>query len=200
MKITESQLRELVHESLNEAIAEGDIDEGRFGNFLSSLGKGAQELWKNGGIDAFKQGYNQNMADKSAADAASYRQQVNLGYKDIPGADKLMAKYDGQIAKLNQQMQSAKQQISQLKLQKKQELQKLRSEHMSNMTSQANKFGNRAKNAAASAQDAQNRRRSSLGLEPVGQQPVQQKQVAESKDNRLDKVIKESIEKVLKQS
>ena len=245
MKITEKQLRELIHESLSEVVdeygggyypyddngqrvssdytnrggwdddyndldavyraqnARGNLeegvdettDEGRFGNFLSSVGNGAKEWWRNGGVDAFKQGYNQTMADKSAADAATYRKQVNAAYKDIPGADAVMQKYDGKIAKLTQQSQSLKQQIAQLKSQKTAELQQLRSQHMSKMTSKANKFGNTAKQASGRAQDAQNRRRASLGLDPMGQQGAQPKNAANLEESKLEKVIRESNKK-----
>lgn len=168
---------------------------GRFGNFLSSVGNGAREWWRNGGVDAYKQGYNKTMADKSAADAETYRKQVNAGYKDIPGANEVMQKYDGKIAKLTQQSQSLKQQIAQLKSQKTAELKQLRSQHMSKMTSKANQFSNTAKKASGRAQDIQNRRRASLGLEPMGQQGAQPKNAANLEESKLDKIIRESIKK-----
>ena len=174
IKLSEAQLRDMVKKYITESINEGDIDEGRLGNFLSSVGKGAKEWWDNGGVNAFKQGYHQNMSDRSAADAAAYRKKVNVGYKDIPGANAIMQKYDGKIAKLKQQKSSIEQQISTLNTQKKQELMQARKKHMSNMTSQANKYGNTAKTSANRAQELQNSRRASLGLDPVqaaGQNP-----------------------------
>lgn len=204
IQLTERQLRKITKSVILEAIANGEIDEGRLGNFFNSLGGGAKEWWRNGGVDAFKQGYNQTMADKSANDAGYYRSQVNAGYKNIPGADAITKKYDGKIAKLSQQSQSIKQEIAQLSAQKKEELQSLRRKHMSKMTSQANKFGNISKNAAANAQDAQNRRRASLGLDniqPNSNNPAQankpKMRVAESTNNQLDKIIREAIDRAM---
>lgn len=131
MKITEKQLRQLVRESLQQTINENESDEGRLGNFFSS------------------------------------------------------------ITKLTQQIQSLKQEVTQLKNEKKTKLQQLRSEHMSNMTSKANKFNNTAAQASARAQDAKNSR-----LAFNGQQNTQQYRAA-LEESKLDKIISESIKKVL---
>jgi hypothetical protein len=63
------------------------------------------------------------------------------------------------------------------------------------MTSKANKFGNTAKQASDRAQDAQNRRRASLGLDPMGQQGAQPKNAANLEESKLEKIIRESIKK-----
>lgn len=191
MKITEKQLRQLVRESLQQTINENESDEDTLGNFFSSVGQGVKDMLNYGGVNSFKQGFNDTMANKSAEDAANYRKQVNAGYKNIPGADGIMKKYDGKITKLTQQIQSLKQEVTQLKNEKKTKLQQLRSEHMSNMTSKANKFNNTAAQASARAQDAKNSR-----LAFNGQQNTQQYRAA-LEESKLDKIISESIKKVL---
>ena len=192
MKITEAQLKQLIRESLDEIMDEEDIEEGRLGNFFSSLGKGIQ------GTVQGRQMYNQNMAQRSQADAdaaerqaAEFRAQQNAGYKDIPAAQKIAAKYDGKINSLRQE-------ISNLQAQKKSEMQAARQKHMSKVGKQVSKFNKQrdqfagtAANANTRAADMLNRRRASLGMEPIS---GQQKMVAESK---LDRIIKESIKKHL---
>ena len=198
VKITESQLRQLVRESLEEMVDEEGMDEGRLSNFFNSLGKGIQGTVR-GGLDQGRQMYNQNMAQMSQADAdaaeqqaAEFRAKQNAGYKDIPQAQEIAQKFDGKIGKLRQE-------IAGLQAQKKAEMQAARREYMSKMGKQVSKFNNKrnsfantANNANATAANMLNRRRASLGLDPVGQ--AQGSMVAESK---LEKIIKESIKKVL---
>lgn len=182
VKLTEVQLRGMVEKMIRESIEDGEIDEGRLGNFFSSLGGGAKEWWRNGGVDAFRQGYNQTMAQKSQADADAAAQQAKDfrnksfagAYKNVPGADKISAKYDGKINKARQEIKNLQGQVKNLQSQKQAELQKARSDYQAQMGKQADKFnkqageyGSKAANAGAKAKDMQNRRRGSLGLDPI---------------------------------
>ena len=60
IKLSEEQLRELVKNTIMESIQDGTLDEGRLGNFFSSLGQGIKGTVR-GGLDQGRQMYNQNM-------------------------------------------------------------------------------------------------------------------------------------------
>jgi len=215
MKITESELKQLVRESLMEAIQEGDVDEGRFKNFFSSLGKGIQGTVR-GGLDQGRQMYNQEMSARSQADAdaaetqaAELRKQQNAGYASIPGAQKVAQKYDAKIQKLQGQVDNLKGQIQQLQTQKKEEMKTARKEHMSKTGKQVSKFNkqrdryaNTASNAQNKATDMLNRRRASLGIDPVGPDKDSVRMPKQTgtdslRESALDKAIRKALRESL---
>lgn len=153
MKLTESQLRQIIGEVINESLQDGTLDEGRFGNFLSSVGSGIKGTLR-GGFDQGRQDYNDTMsqrsqadADAAAAKAQEYSSQMNNGYADIPAVQKIAQKYDGKINALQQQIQ-------QLTAQKKEEMQQARRQYMRQMGKQASKYGNQSNQYAQRAQSA----------------------------------------------
>ena len=218
MTISEAELRKLVYETTEQYLRENMEDEGWFDNAkekagawwdrtkdnvsstAKAAGKGIQGTVR-GGLDQGRQMYNQSMADSSAASAeknAQTAQQasqaMNAGYNKIPEVQKIASQYDAKIGKLQKQ-------VSTLQAQKKQAMQQARKEYQSKMGTRASAYGkngknfqNTAQNSQQSANDMMNRRRASLGMEPVGQQ--QYGQVAESKlDKAIRKAIRETFEK-----
>jgi predicted RNase H-like nuclease (RuvC/YqgF family) len=180
IQLTEAQLRSMVKQVIYESINEGDIDEGKFSNFFNSLGQGIKGTVR-GGLDQGRQMYNQTMAQRSQADAdaaeqqaAEFRAKQNAGYKNIPEVQAIVQKYDAKIGKLNSQVSNIQSQISELETQKRTEMRAAKRKHMSNMGKQVSKFNNQrdsysstANQANTKANDLMNRRRASLGLDPV---------------------------------
>ena len=199
IKLSEEQLRELVKNTIMESIQDGTLDEGRLGNFFSSLGQGIKGTVR-GGLDQGRQMYNQNMAQTTANDAADARQKAtdfgkkrNIANADIPAVQKVIKKYDAKIQKATEAFEKAKKTLLSLKQEKAQAVKDARAKYKSDMTTRMNNMNNKAtglEGDSAQYSDKEremiNRRRSSFGLDPA-QASANKKMVAESEFNKMFK-------------
>ena len=192
-KITESQLKQLIRESLEEVMNEEGMDEGRFGNFFKSVGAGLKGL----GNGTARQNYNDTMSNLSQADADAalaksqeFAKKQNAGYADIPEVQAIAQKYDGKISKLQSQLQSLQQQ-------KKSEMQAARRKYMSSMGKQASKFGSRANAYTNTAANAGNRAAELYNQRMTPPSSMQAQQRAAMEESKIERIIRESIKKTL---